>query len=74
MNGWAKRAGLGNRRETLAYIATRLAKMVADYDDADLQRCMAAVAYRADPATLAPRRLRARTGGDLMQEFCAKKP
>jgi hypothetical protein len=73
LDGWAKRAGRGNKGDTLEFIASRLARMAEDYDDADLQGCMAAVAHRADPATLAPRRPGAATGGDLMRQHCTKK-
>jgi hypothetical protein len=43
-------------RETLGFIATRLAKLAQDLGDVDLQQCMAVAAARADPAELRPRR------------------
>jgi hypothetical protein len=74
LNGWAKRAGAGNRHDVLVFIASKLAYMAQGLDDPDLQGCMAVVAYRADPTTLLPRRHGASIGGDLMRGSCEKKP
>lgn len=72
LDSWARRAGPGNQRDILTYIAGRLAYMAEGFGDPDLQGCMAVVAHRANPITLAPRRLRAETGGNLMWEYCRK--
>ena len=45
----------GAERETLQYIATRLANMSQILQDTDLQQCMALAAYRARPDELTPR-------------------
>jgi hypothetical protein len=74
LDGWARRVGSGNQRDVLAFIASKLAYMAGDLGDADLQGCMAVVAYRADPAALVPRRLNASTAGELMREYCEKRP
>jgi hypothetical protein len=74
LDDWARRAGSGNQRDILRYIARRLAYMAEGFGDPDLQGCMAVVAYRADPMTLAPRRPKAETAGNLMGEYCRKAP
>jgi hypothetical protein len=74
LDGWARRAGPGNRRDGLAFIAGQLAYMAKDLGDPDLQGCMAVVAYRADPATLAPRSRKSDVGGALMRQCCQKRP
>jgi hypothetical protein len=73
LDGWARRAGPGNRRDVLAYIADKLTYMADGFDDPELQGCMAVVAHRADPATLAPRRIGAAIGGGIMQAYCEKR-
>lgn len=55
LDGWSRRAG-ANEADTLAFIATRLFKMAEDYDDPEMQGCLAVVAERADPKSLAPRK------------------
>jgi hypothetical protein len=74
LDGWGRRAGPGNQRDVLGFIASKLTYMAGDLGDADRQGCMAVVAYRADPATLMPRRLNATTGGELIREYCEKRP
>jgi hypothetical protein len=74
LDGWARRAGPGHQRDVLAFIAGQLAYMAKDLDDPDLQGCMAVVAHRADPASLAPRRINNAIGGALMLQHCRKQP
>lgn len=52
----ASREPRGAERETLQFVATRLANIAEVLQDVDLQQCMAVAAQRADPAELAPRR------------------
>jgi hypothetical protein len=74
LDGWATRVGPGNRRDVLAFIASKLAYMAEELGDPDLQGCMAVVAYRADPGLLVPRRIGATAGGELMRRYCEKRP
>ena len=53
-------------RETLGFIATRLAKIAEDLGDVDLQQCVAVAAARADPAELRPHR------AGLTEQFLSK--
>lgn len=55
LDGWTRRAD-ASEADTLAFIATRLFNMAEDYDDPEMQGCLAVVADRADPKSLAPRK------------------
>ena len=69
----AGQAGAGVESETLRYIAKKLGEItdiLGLYDE--LQGCMAVMAHRANPNTLAPRRPGALTGG-LLKKWCAGK-
>jgi hypothetical protein len=57
LDGRARRAGSGDQRDALAFIASKLAYMMGELGDPVLQGCMTVRAHRADPATLAPRRV-----------------
>lgn len=73
LDGWASRVGPGNQRDVLGVIASKIAYMVGELGDPDLQRCVVGVGHRADPATMAPRRIGAAIGGSLMQAYCEKR-
>jgi len=64
-------AGSGPYGETLRYMATRLSSIGSILDLEDLQGCMAVVAHRAHPSTLAPRQPHAMTG-TLLEQWCTK--
>lgn len=68
----ASKARPGADRENLWYIGTRLEHIAGILEDPDLQGCMAVVAHRADPSTLAPRRPREKTA-TLLERWCGKK-
>jgi predicted Zn-dependent protease len=70
LNGWSRRVGSQNQRDVLGFIANKLASMAEGFNDPALQGCMVAVAHRAAPATLAPRRNGTGIGGNLMQAHC----
>jgi uncharacterized protein DUF955 len=59
-------------RETLRFIATRLAGIADALQDVDLQQCMAVAAARADPAVLAPQRPGPGTTAGFLGK-CAKR-
>jgi hypothetical protein len=69
----ASQAGASAERETLRYIAKKLGEIsdtLGLYDE--LQGCMAVVAHRANPNTLAPRRPGSMTGS-LLKKWCGGK-
>jgi hypothetical protein len=68
----ARRSGPGPEGETLRFIATRLEHISAILEEPELQGCMAVVAHRADPSTLAPRRPRELTA-TLLERWCGGK-
>lgn len=72
-NQTANQAGAGAERETLRYIAVRLNGISEILEkEEELQGCMAVVAHRAAPSTLAPRRPGAATG-TLLEKWCSRK-
>jgi Peptidase family M48 len=70
LDGWSRRVSPENQRDVLGFIANKLASMAEGINDSALQGCMVAVAHRADPETLAPRRNGTGIGGDIMQAPC----
>lgn len=73
LDDWAHRASIDDEADTLAFIATRLFKMAKDYDDPEMQGCLAVVADRADPITLAPRTHRSKLAEELLFQHCQAK-
>ena len=70
LNAAAGREHRPAERDTLRYIATRLVGISEILEDPVLQRCIAAVADQASPASLAPRR---EVAGDQMRRWCGKE-